>query len=75
MRKLNESALQIGDIILTTTTDLLSKGIRKVTGSDISHALICVESYSVIDATGDGVHSRNWTSQSLTDIFLSQYFG
>lgn len=34
MRKLNESVLQIGDIILTTTTDLLSKGIRKVTGSD-----------------------------------------
>lgn len=59
MRKLNESVLQIGDIILTTTTDLLSKGIRKVTGSDISHALIYVESHSVIDATGDGVHSRN----------------
>lgn len=59
MRKLDESVLQIGDIILTTTTDLLSKGIRKVTGSDISHALVYVESSSVIDATGDGVHSRN----------------
>jgi len=59
MRKLDEAALQIGDIILTTTTDLLSKGIRKVTGSDISHALIYVESHSVIDATGEGVHSRN----------------
>ncbi|MFZ2285993.1 MAG: YiiX/YebB-like N1pC/P60 family cysteine hydrolase [Bacteroidales bacterium] len=59
MKKLNESALQVGDIILTTTTDLLSKGIRKVTGSDISHALVYVESHSVIDATGDGVHSRN----------------
>ena len=59
MRKLNESVLQVGDIILTTTMDLLSKGIRKVTGSDISHALIYVESHSVIDATGDGVHSRN----------------
>ncbi|OIQ97589.1 hypothetical protein GALL_203480 [mine drainage metagenome] len=59
MRKLNESALQIGDIILTTTTDLSSKGIRKVTRSDISHALIYVESYSVIDAMPDGVHSRN----------------
>jgi hypothetical protein len=59
MRKLNETALQIGDIILTTTTDLLSKGIRKAIGSDISHALIYVESHSVIDATGEGVHSRN----------------
>ncbi len=59
MRKLDETALQIGDIILTTTTDWFSKGIRKVTGSDISHALVCVESHVVIDATGDGVHSRN----------------
>lgn len=73
MRKLNESALQIGDIILTTTTDLLSKGIRKVTGSDISHALVYVESHSVIDATGDGVHSRNtqrliWDDQCAVHI-------
>ena len=51
MKKLNELALQIGDIVLTTTTDLLSKSIRKVTGSDISHALVYVESHSVIDAT------------------------
>lgn len=59
MKKLNESALQIGDIILTTTTDWLSKRIRKVTKSDISHALVYIESHSVIDATGEGVHSRN----------------
>ncbi|MDD2336630.1 MAG: YiiX/YebB-like N1pC/P60 family cysteine hydrolase [Geobacteraceae bacterium] len=59
MRKLNEAVLQVGDIILTTTTDVVSKGIRKVTKSDISHALVYVESHSVIDATGDGVHSRN----------------
>ncbi len=73
MRKLDESALQIGDIILTTTTDLLSKGIRKVTGSDISHALVYVESHSVIDATGDGVHSRNtqrlfWEDQCAVHV-------
>lgn len=48
MKKLNESALQIGDIVLTTTTDLLSKGIRKVTGSDISHVLVYVEHYTSI---------------------------
>lgn len=59
MRKLNESVLQIGDIILTTTTDMSSKGIRKVTKSDISHALIYIESHCVIDATSDGVHSKN----------------
>lgn len=59
MRKLNETVLHIGDIILATTTDWYSKGIRKLTGSDISHALVYVESHVVIDATGDGVHSRN----------------
>jgi hypothetical protein len=59
MKKLNESVLEIGDIILTTTTEWQSKGIRKITKSDISHALVYVEPYSVIDATGEGVHSRN----------------
>lgn len=59
MKKLNESALHICDIILTTTTDKSSKGIRKVTKSDISHALVYVESHSVVDATSDGVHSTN----------------
>lgn len=59
MKKLNEPVLQIGDIILTTTSNKSSKGIRKVTKSDISHALIYVESHSVIDATPDGVHSKN----------------
>lgn len=59
MKKLNLSKLRIGDIILTTTTDLLSKAIRLVTNGDISHALVCVSSQSVIDSTGEGVRSRN----------------
>ena len=48
-----------GDIVLTTTPEPLSQTIRKVTGSDISHAMICVGKSSVIDSTGDGVHARN----------------
>jgi hypothetical protein len=59
MKKLNESALAVGDVILTTSKELVSKGIRFFTGSDISHAMLYVQSHSVIDATGDGVHSRN----------------
>ena len=59
MKKLNESALLVGDIILTTTPEILSKGIRKVTKSDISHAMIYVDGYSIIDATGEGVQARN----------------
>lgn len=59
MKKLNEKALKVGDIILTTSTAAVSKAIRLWTWSDISHAMIYVEDHSVIDATGDGVHSRN----------------
>lgn len=51
--------IQPGDIVLTTTPERLSQSIRKVTGSDISHAMICVGKSSVIDSTGDGVHARN----------------
>jgi hypothetical protein len=58
-KRLNEAALLPGDIILTTTTAATSKTIRAATRSDISHALIYAEDYSVIDATDEGVHSRN----------------
>jgi Permuted papain-like amidase enzyme, YaeF/YiiX, C92 family len=59
MKRLISSILQRGDIILTTTTEPVSKAIRAGTKSDISHAMICVEHSSVIDATSDGVHARN----------------
>lgn len=59
MKKLSEAVLVIGDIILTTSNHPFSKGIRVTTKCDISHALIYVQPYSVIDSTGDGVHSRN----------------
>lgn len=68
-REINESELrsrvfvtdliQPGDIVLTTTPEPVSQVIRKVTGADISHAMICVGKSSVIDSTGDGVHARN----------------
>jgi hypothetical protein len=53
------SLIQPGDIVLTTTPEPVSQAIRKVTGADISHAMICVGTSSVIDSTGDGVHARN----------------
>jgi hypothetical protein len=59
MKKLKESALRVGDIILTTSPEKVSKAIRTGTKSDISHAMIYVQAHSVIDATGNGVHARN----------------
>jgi len=51
--------IQLGDVVLTTTPEPMSRTIRKATGADISHAMICVGKSSVIDSTGDGVHARN----------------
>lgn len=59
LKRLNDSVLCPGDVILTTTTAAISKVIRAATGGDISHAMVYVENRSVIDATGDGVHARN----------------
>jgi len=59
LKRLDDAVLKPGDIVLTTTTAAVSKAIRVATGSDISHAMVCVEDRSVIDATGEGVHARN----------------
>lgn len=59
------SLIQPGDVVLTTTPERVSQAIQKITGADISHAMICVGKSSVIDSTGDGVHARN-----LDRIFL-----
>jgi hypothetical protein len=59
MKKLNESQLQVGDIILTTTNRPVSIAIRTATKSDISHAMIYVQPYSIIDATRRNVQASN----------------
>ncbi|OJV40263.1 MAG: hypothetical protein BGO25_03720 [Acidobacteriales bacterium 59-55] len=58
-KRLNESVLHPGDIVLATATAVTSKTIRVATGSDVSHAMLYAEDHSVIDATNEGVHSRN----------------
>lgn len=59
LKRLDESILRLGDIVLTTTTAAISSAIRFATRSDISHAMIYVYKCSVIDATSEGVHARN----------------
>ncbi|MGJ8530110.1 YiiX/YebB-like N1pC/P60 family cysteine hydrolase [Maritalea sp.] len=58
-KRLNEKILKLGDVILTTSDAGISKLIRATTISPISHAMLYVGHCSVIDATGDGVHSAN----------------
>lgn len=59
LTRLNAASLEVGDIVLTTTTALVSKAIQFFTRSDISHAMVYVADHSVIDARGEGVHARN----------------
>jgi hypothetical protein len=59
MKTLDDSILQLGDIILVTSDEKVSKGIRIATNSDVSHAMICVEACSVVDSDREGVHARN----------------
>lgn len=59
MKKIDCSKLVRGDIVLTTSLAWESDVIRRVTDSDISHAMLCVTSNSVMDSTGEGVQARN----------------
>lgn len=60
VKRINISILHRGDIILTTTpVKMPSALIRRVTRSDISHAMLCVSFGSVVDSTSEGVASRN----------------
>lgn len=59
MKILRHELLRVGDIILTTTGEPVSALVRGATKSDISHAMLCTDIGSVIDATTEGVHARN----------------
>lgn len=56
---LNESVLQPGDIVLTTQDRKISKGIRRLTGSTFSHAILYVARGGYIHSDANGVHANN----------------
>lgn len=57
--KFNETKLQRGDILLTTTSGKISKFVRCATQSDVSHVMFYASDYSALDSTLEGVHARN----------------
>lgn len=59
LRRLDPAKLRPGDIVLTSDHSRVSLAIQTFTRSDISHAMIYVESHSIIDANSEGVHARN----------------
>jgi hypothetical protein len=59
MYLLNRELLKKGDIILTCSNEKPSKLIRKLTGSEYSHAILYVGESSYIHSDLAGVHSGN----------------
>jgi len=56
---LDDNKLKPCDIILTTTTQKVSKLIRIATGGEYSHAILYVGGHSCIDSTTNGVQAHN----------------
>ncbi len=58
-RSIGVEALQIGDIIVSTTDAWISEAIRSASGSPVSHAMIYTgDGGQVVEAIGDGVVFR-----------------
>ncbi len=57
-RSVGQSALNPGDLIISTTPDLVSHAIRLGTGSEVSHALVYLGEGQIIEAIGSGVVER-----------------
>ena len=66
---LDHSALQIGDIIVSTTMEAPSIAIRRI-GSPVSHVMLYVGGGQVVEAVGEGVVHR-----PLTDALAGSYVG
>jgi hypothetical protein len=71
MKKLKEISFRVGDIILTTSPEKISKTIRKGTKSDISHAMIYEQAYYVIDAPGTAYTRRTLSASTTTTTLPS----
>ncbi len=59
LQGLDSTKLRPGDVVLSADNSHISQAIRSHTRSDISHAMIYVESHSIIEANNTGVHARN----------------
>lgn len=56
---LDASRMRRGDIILTSSNNKISKAIRVMTSSEVSHAALWIDNGFIIDAVQDGVFSTN----------------
>lgn len=69
-RSIGPDALQVGDIIISTTSQLASRIIRLGTGADVSHAILYIGGGRVIEAIEVGVVERS-LAEALADASLA----
>lgn len=69
-RSIGADVLEPGDVILSTTTENISRSIRVATGSEVSHAAMYIGNNQVIEAIGDGVIVRD-IQMALADDSLA----
>ncbi|HJQ31286.1 MAG TPA: papain-like cysteine protease family protein, partial [Pyrinomonadaceae bacterium] len=73
-RSIGLDALEPGDIILSTTNAGISRAIRAMTGSAVSHAMIYTgDGGQVVEAVGDGVIFRP-LAQAIADATVAVAF-
>lgn len=54
-KSIQPDVLQMGDIIVSTTSALISSAIKKVTNSEVSHTILYIGDKLVVEAIGGGV--------------------
>jgi hypothetical protein len=72
-RSIGESALEPGDVILSTTDHPLSATIRKVTGAEVSHSALYVGNGKVVEAIEEGVILRSLDTAMADDSLAVAY--
>lgn len=59
MKRIKVELLEPGDIVLTADPGKTSRLVRLASNGEVSHAMICVQSGSIIDSTSFGVQAHN----------------
>lgn len=72
-RSVGESALEAGDIILSTTDHPMSKTIRDLTSSEVSHAALYIGDGKVVEAIEGGVLLRSMDTALDDDSLAVAY--
>jgi uncharacterized protein YycO len=58
-QSIGQDSLDVGDVILSTTSDAVSRGIRAASGAQVSHSMLYVGGGQVVEAIGSGVVLRS----------------